>query len=244
MNTGNENLRWYAKGLKDGFPIGMGYFAVAFALGITAKKIGMTPLQAGAMSALMVASAGQFAAMTVIATGGGYLQMAVTTLIVNLRYLLMSCALSQKLKPETGILHRMAMSYGITDEIFGIAVSVDGRLNPFYNYGAISISVPGWTLGAFLGASVGAILPKSVENALGVALYGMFLAIIIPESRKNKFVAGVVMISMILSCIFAVVPWLSTISSGMRIILLTVVISAAAALIRPVEGEEGDVHGE
>ena len=111
MSTGNENLRWYAKGLKDGFPIGMGYFAVAFALGITAKKIGMTPLQAGAMSALMVASAGQFAAMTVIAAGGGYLQMAVTTLIVNLRYLLMSCALSQKLKPETGILHRMAMSY-------------------------------------------------------------------------------------------------------------------------------------
>ncbi|MBO5093161.1 MAG: AzlC family ABC transporter permease [Lachnospiraceae bacterium] len=238
MNGKEQNRTWFLRGMKDGVPIALGYFAVAFALGIAAKKAGMSAAQAGAMSALMLASAGQYAAITVIASGGGYIQMAVTTLIVNLRYLLMSCALSQKVAPGMKMRHRFLMSYPVTDEIFGIAMSVEGRLNPFYNYGAAAVAAPGWTAGAFLGAAAGAILPQRVENALSVALYGMFLAIIIPASRKNKVVAGIVAVSMLCSFLFTRLPVLREISSGMQIILLTVVIAGAAAYFFPVREME------
>ena len=134
MNETRQNRTWFLRGIKDGIPIALGYFAVAFALGIAAKKAGMDVVQAGMMSITMLASAGQYGAITVIVGGGGYLQMAVTTLIVNLRYLLMSCALSQKVDPGLGMGHRFLLSYPVTDEIFGIAMAVEGRLNPFYNY--------------------------------------------------------------------------------------------------------------
>ena len=237
MNGREQNSRWFLRGMKDGVPIAMGYFAVAFALGIAAKKAGMNAFQAGAMSALMLASAGQYAAITVIAAGGGYVQMAVTTLIVNLRYLLMSCALSQKVDQGMRLGHRFALSYPITDEIFGIAMSVEGRLNPFYNSGAAAIAAPGWTAGAFLGAAAGAILPQRVENALSVALYGMFLAIIIPAAKKDKIVAGIVAVSMLCSFLFTKAPVLREISSGMQIIILTVVIAGGAAYFFPVKEE-------
>lgn len=237
MRGKEENRKWFLRGIKDGVPIAMGYFAVAFALGIAAKKAGMSAFQAGAMSAVMLASAGQYAAITVIAAGGGYLQMAVTTLIVNLRYLLMSCALSQKADPQMKLRHRFLVSYAITDEIFGIAMAVEGRLNPFYNYGAAAIAAPGWTAGAFLGAAAGAILPQRVENALSVALYGMFLAIIIPAAKKDRIVAGIVAVSMACSLIFTKAPILREVSSGMQIIALTVLIAGAAAYLFPVEEE-------
>lgn len=231
--------------MKDGIPIAMGYFAVAFALGIAARRAGMSAVQAGVMSILMLASAGQYAAITVIAAGGGYLQMAVTTLIVNLRYLLMSCALSQKVDPELKMRHRLLLSYPVTDEIFGIAMSVEGRLNPFYNYGAACIAAPGWTFGAFLGAAVGAVLPTGISNALGVALYGMFLAIIIPPAKKNKIIAAVVVISMLCSFLFSILPVLREISSGMQIIVLTLLIAGAAAYLFPVtEDEKGGENDE
>lgn len=170
--------------------------------------------------------------------------MAVTTLIVNLRYMLMSCALSQKVDPGMKMGHRLLLSYPVTDEIFGIAMSVEGRLNPFYNYGAACVAAPGWTLGAFLGAMVGAILPQSVSNALGVALYGMFLAIIIPPAKKSKIIAGIVVISMLCSFLFSIAPALQEVPSGMQIIVLTVVIAGIAAALFPVnedeEGEEAD----
>lgn len=237
MNTRERNRTWFLKGMKDGIPIALGYFAVAFALGIAAKKAGMTAMQAGIMSITMLASAGQYGAITVIAGGGGYLQMAITTLIVNLRYLLMSCALSQKVDPNLGLRHRFLLSYPVTDEIFGIAMATPGRLNPFYNYGAAAVAAPGWTMGAFLGATAGAILPQRVENALSVALYGMFLAIIIPAGKKNRTVAGIVAISMLSSFLFTKMPVLGDISSGMQIILLTVLISGAAAVFFPVKEE-------
>lgn len=240
MRVKNENRTWFLRGIKDGIPIAMGYFAVAFALGIAAKEAGISVLQAGIMSITMLASAGQYAAITVIATGGGYLQMAVTTLIVNLRYLLMSCALSQKVEPDLKMRHRLFLSYPVTDEIFGIAMSVEGRLNPYYNYGAVAISAPGWTLGAMLGTAMGAILPQSISNALGVALYGMFLAIIIPPAKKNKIIAGVIVISMLCSFLLTELPVFAGISSGMRIILLTLVIAGIAAFLFPIkETEEG-----
>ena len=234
-----ENRKWYRKGLKDGVPIAMGYFAVAFTLGITAKNIGMTPLQSGLTSALMHASAGQFAAMNVIAANAGYLEMIITTIIVNLRYLLMSCSLSQKAGSEMGLGHRMMVSYFVTDEIFGISSSVEGKLNPYYNYGAASIASPGWVVGSFLGAAFGAILPASVANALNVALYGMFIAIVIPPAKKDKVIATVVVCSMLASYLFSCIPVINEISSGFKIMILTIVIATIAAWKCPInEGGE------
>lgn len=236
-----ENIKWYKKGLKDGIPIALGYFAVAFALGIAAKKAGLTAFEALLTAGLTNASAGAYAGFTLIAEQGGYLAMALSQLIVNARYLLMSCALSQKLNPKTSLLHRAIVAFDVTDEVFGISVAVKGELNPFYNYGAMSVSIPGWALGAFLGVLMGNVLPMRIVSALGVGLYGMFLAIIIPPARKNKVIAGIVIISFILSLAFAKLPIISGISSGMRVIILTVVISLAAAILFPVkEDEEND----
>ncbi len=235
----SDNKKWYQKGLRDGIPIALGYFAVSFTLGIIAKKAGLSPVQAGVAAALTNASAGGYAGFTLIAANAGYWEMALTQLIVNARYLLMSCALSQKLSPETSILHRMLVAFDVTDEIFGISVSVPGSLNPFYNYGAMTVAIPGWALGAFFGVVTGNLLPAPLVSALSVGLYGMFLAIIIPPARKNRVIAGLVVLSMVLSFLFAKLPVLCGISSGMRVIILTVVISLGAAILFPVK-EEGD----
>lgn len=226
---------WYLRGLRDGVPIGLGYLAVGFTVGITARNIGMTPVQAGVMSLAMHASAGQFAAMTVMSTSAGYLEMVLTTLIVNLRYLLMSCALSQKIDSRTRMGHRLVMSYYITDEIFGAASGVEGRLNPFYQYGMATVAGPGWTVGTFLGAALGAVLPQQMANAMNVALYGMFLAVIIPPARKEKVIAAVVAVSMAASYLFSVLPVLRGISSGFRIMILTILIAGAAAWLKPAD---------
>lgn len=237
-SNGSNRNAWFRKGLKDGIPIGMGYFAVAFTMGITAKNIGMTPLQAAVMSAAMHASAGQFAAMTVMASGAGYLEMIVTTVIVNLRYLLMACSLSQKIDSKTRMGHRLVMSYYITDEIFGAACSVDGKVDPFYQYGMAAIAGPGWTLGTLSGAVFGAILPLRIASAMNVALYGMFLAVIIPPAKKNRVIAAVVAVSMAASALFSALPVLNEISSGFRIMILTILIAGAAAWLHPVEEQQ------
>ena len=233
-----ENSKWYKKGIKDGIPIALGYFAVAFTLGIVAKKAGLTAFQAMLTAGLTNASAGGYAAFSIIAAGGGYIEMAITQLIVNARYLLMSCALSQKLSPETSTLKRAILAFDVTDEVFGISVSVQGTLNPFYNYGAMSVAIPGWALGTFFGVVMGNILPPSIVSALSVGLYGMFLAIIIPPARKNKVIAALVVISMALSFFFAKMLVFASISEGMRVIILTVAISLAAAIFFPVKDEE------
>ena len=220
------NKKWYIKGLRDGIPIALGYFAVAFTLGIIAKKAGLTAFQAMLAAGLTNASAGGYAAFTLIAEDAGYL--------------LMSCALSQKLAPETSTLHRMLVAFDVTDEIFGISVSVTGTLNPFYNYGAMSVAIPGWALGTFFGVVMGNVLPSAIVSALSVGLYGMFLAIIIPPARKSRIIAGIVVISMALSFAFAKIPVISEISSGMRVIILTVVISLVCAVLFPVNDEEGE----
>ncbi len=240
--SNRENGRWFRKGLRDGIPIAMGYFAVAFTLGITAKSMGLTALQSAVMSFTMLASAGEFAAITVIGADSGLIVMIVTTIVVNLRYLLMSTALSQKIDSRTGLLHRLLLSYAVTDEIFGVAVSVDGKLNPFYNYGMATVASPGWTLGTALGVIAGTILPTQVSNAMGVALYGMFLAVIIPPARKERAIAVVVIVSMLVSWLFSVLPGIQNISSGTRIILLTILIAGAAAWLRPVD-ENGELGG-
>lgn len=238
MNTSLSNTAWIKKGLRDGFPICMGYFAVSFALGITAREAGMSWLQALAMSAGMVASAGEFAAIVLIQSAAGALEMITTTLIVNLRYFLMSCALTQKLSPDLPFYHRLLLPYCITDEIFGLSSTVEGYLKPIYTYSITVISVFGWSLGTVLGVIVGNILPAWAVNALSVCLYGMFLAIIIPPARKDRFIAVIVLISMTASGIFSVLPVLSSISSGFKVIILTILIAGAAARIHPIDTPE------
>ncbi len=233
-----NHKKWYLKGIRDGIPIALGYFAVAFALGIAARRAGLTPWEAGLTAALTNASAGGYAGFTLMAAGATLLELAVSELIINARYLLMSCALSQKLDPKTPIWKRMLMAFGVTDEIFGISVSVPGTLDPCYNYGAMSVAIPGWAGGTFLGVLMGSILPARVTSALGVGLYGMFLAIIIPPARKNKLLAVLVLLSMVLSLVFSRLPLLSGLTDGVRVIILTVLISLGAAVLFPVEGDE------
>lgn len=233
-----ENTKWYKKGLKDGIPICLGYFAVSFTLGIIAKKAGLTAWQAMLAAGLTNASAGGYAGFSIIAASSGYLEMAITQLIVNARYLLMSSALSQKLSAKTSTLHRALIAFDVTDEVFGISVAVKGNLNPFYNYGAMTVSIPGWAVGTFLGVIMGEVLPMSLVSALSVGLYGMFLAIIIPPARKNRVIAGAVVIAMSLSLAFSKLPLISNISEGMRVIILTVVISLASAILFPIKQEE------
>ena len=231
----NDNLFWLRRGLRDGIPICMGYFAVSFALGITARGIGMNALQAGLMSMGMVASAGEFAAIVLIQSGAGVIEMITTCIVVNLRYFLMSCSLSQKLSPDLPFFHRFLLPYCITDEIFGLSSAVEGYLNPLYTYGMTVVSVAGWTTGTVLGVLMGNIMPGWAVNALSVSLYGMFLAIIIPPSRKDRFIAGLVVISMASSGLFSVLPVLKDISGGFKVIILTLLIAGAAAFIHPVE---------
>ena len=232
-----KNKEWYLKGLKDGIPIALGYFAVAFTLGIAAKNAGLTAFQAFITSALTNASAGGYAGFTLIGAGAAYIELAVTELIVNARYLLMSCALSQKIAPETPLIHRMLMAFDVTDEIFGISVSVTGTLNPFYNYGAMSVAIPGWAFVTLFGVIMGNILPARIVSALSVGLYGMFLAIIIPPARKSRLIATLVLISMAASLAFSKIKPFSLLSDGMRIIILTVIISLTAAILFPVKDE-------
>ena len=232
----------FVRGMRDGIPICLGYFAVSFALGIAGRGVGMNAVQAFVMSLTMVASAGQFAAITLIGAGAGIIEMITTTVVVNLRYLLMSCSLTQKLSPETKLLHRLALSYCMTDEIFGLSISVDGFLRPVYTYGITLISVSGWCLGTVLGVVAGNILPALVTNALGVAMYGMFLAIIIPPAKENHFLGALVAVSMAASGLFSILPYLRSISSGFRVIILTILIAGIAAVIHPME-ESGDNPG-
>lgn len=225
------------EGMRDGFPIALGYFAVSFSLGIAARNAGLTPVQGFLASILNNASAGEYAAFTLIAAGATYWEVAVITLIANARYLLMSCALAQRFSPATPFFHRLLIGYDVTDELFGITIARPGYLNPYYTYGAILLAAPAWAIGTALGIIAGNALPLRVVSALSVALYGMFLAIIIPPARKNRIVAALVVISFVLSLACEYLPGISALSGGTRTIILTVAISAAAAVLFPVKQE-------
>ena len=241
-----QKKKWFSHGLKDGVPIGLGYFAVAFTLGIAAKNIGMTAAQATAMSLTNLTSAGEFAALGIISAGASYGEMALTQLIINLRYCLMSCSLSQKIDPAAGIGHRLLTAFGVTDEIFGVSMGTKGRLSPFYSYGIMTAAVPGWTLGTLVGVISGSVLPGRILSALSVALYAMFIAVIIPPCRESRVITGLICVSMGASTLFAYL------AGGKRnifrhpeaIILLTLVIAGGAALLFPVKEEpKEDDHG-
>lgn len=238
VTTLQDNRSCFRSGMRDGIPIALGYFAVAFTLGIAARNAGFTALQAFVESLTNNASAGEYAVFSLVAAGAGLWEVAIMTLVANARYLLMSCSLSQKLSPDTPLRHRMLIAFDITDEIFGISIAVPGRLNPWYTYGAMAVAIPGWSIGTFLGVVVGNVLPLRLVSALSVGLYGMFIAIIVPPSRRSKIVGGLVLLSFVLS--YAAARWqaLAGLSSGVKTIILTVVISLAAALLFPVKEEE------
>lgn len=224
----------FRDGMRDGIPICLGYLAVSFAFGIQASEAGLSVLQAVTMSLMNVTSAGQFSSLELIAHQATLAEMALLQLVVNMRYLLMSCALTQKLDPAVSTGNRLAIAYGVTDEIFGVSVLHKGELHPAFSYGLILTSVSGWALGTFLGAAAGQIMPQRLISCLGLAIYGMFLAIIIPPAREKKSVLMVVITAMLLSAVFTWAPMLKAISSGFRIIIVTIAVAAAAALLAPV----------
>src|SRR5699024_6727585 len=169
--------------MKNGIAVALGYFAVSFTFGILAKQAGLNPYEALFMSVTNVTSAGQFAGLTLIASSAAILEVIIAQIIINSRYFIMSFALTQKIEPDTPLLHSMIMAHGITDEIFGVATAAPGKLSPYYMYGIMSVALPGWALGTLLGVVSGNILPDRVISALSIALYGMLIAVIIPPAK-------------------------------------------------------------
>lgn len=225
----------YQNGLRDGVAVALGYFAVSFTFGMASAADGLSILQAVLISLTNVTSAGQFSGLAVIAAGGTYIEIALTQLVINLRYCLMSFSLAQKLNRTAPHWHRYLMAYSVTDEIFALDASLDRALTPAYHYGITSVAVPGWVLGTLAGAVSGNILPSFVISALGVAIYGMFLAIIIPPARQNRAVLLVVLSAMGLSFLFSILPVLNRITSGFVIIITTVTVAGIAAWLKPIE---------
>ena len=225
----------FLRGVRDGIPIALGYYAVAFSLGIIASNAGIGALLGFVGSFFTRASAGEYGVYTLVAASATYAEVVGMSLITNLRYLLMSTALSQKFSEGTSLAKRVLVSFCVTDEIFGISIAYPGNLEPAYTYGAALISTVFWASGTASGIIAGDVLPANVVSALSVALYGMFLAIIIPPSRKDRAVGIAVVMSFVLSGVCAVMPVVSDLSSGMRTILLTILISATAAICKPVK---------
>lgn len=232
-----SNTTAFKDGMKDGVPIGLGYLAVSFSLGIMAKKAGLTPFQGFLASFLCNASAGEYAGFSIIAAGATYLEMALAIFIANARYLLMSCALVQRFSQKTSIFHRLIMAFDITDEVFAISIARPGFLNPYYTYGAMATTMPLWAIGTALGVMAGNMLPNRLVSAFSVALYGMFLAVIIPPAKKDKIIAGLIVICFTLSFLSCYIPFIKEMSDGTKTIVLTVLISSIAAILFPRKEE-------
>lgn len=235
-----ENKICFQHGMRDGSPIALGYFAVAFTLGIAARNAGLSAIQALIASALNNASAGEYAGFALIAAGSSYLETAIMTLVVNARYLLMSCALSQKLKPDTHLRHRMLIAYDVTDEIFGICVAQPGYLNPWYAYGAIVVAIPGWALGTFFGVIMG----KCAADQSGQRFERRALWYVSGNHhstrQKNRVIAGVVAVGFAASFLVNRLPLFDGVSTGIKTIALTIVLALAAAVLFPTDAVNSD----
>lgn len=233
-----DTRKIFLNGMHDGIPIALGYFAVSFSLGIIAKKTGLSALQGFAGSGLTRASAGEYSVYTLIAAGASILEIVLMCIIANLRYLLMGASLTQKFAPGMSLPKRLIAACCITDEIFGISIARPGDLPLAYPAGATILAGTFWAAGTATGILAGGMLPVSMVSALSVALYGMFLAIIIPPARLDHAVRTSVLAGFILSWCCSILPVLSSIQAGTRTILLTVAISATAAMLKPVPVEE------
>ena len=226
----------FKRGLIHGLPVCLGYLSVSFGFGITAVSSGLTPLEAIAISATNLTSAGQAAGVNIIVSAGSYIEMILTQFIINLRYALMGISLTQRLDKSFTVPHRMVAAFGITDENFAIAYSQPQKVKPSYMYGMVLISFMGWVLGTVLGSFAGTLLPQIVTGALGIMLYAMFIAIVVPPARKERNVLFAVGLSIALSLLFTyLMPF---ISSGFAIILCAVISSALAAAFFPRKDEE------
>ena len=223
----------FLKGMSHGIPIALGYFSVSFGFGIKAVMSGLSVAESSVISLTNLTSAGQAAGVDIIAAGGSLLEMIIVQLTINIRYSLMSLSLSQKLDKKFTMPHRLLASYGITDEIFAVCSAQTGLLTPAYMYGMIFIAAVGWVLGTFLGASAGEFLPQSISSAMGIVLYGMFLAIIIPPAKKEKSVLFVISLAALLSIIFYY--FIDSVSAGFAMIISAIISAAAGAFFFPVK---------
>ncbi len=226
------------RGLRDGIPIALGYFAVAFSLGIIARKAGLTACMGFVSSFFTRASAGEYGVYTLVAANAAYAEVIAMCLVTNLRYLLMSAALSQKVAPGVSLIKRLLMAGCITDEVFGISIAHEGHTPPAYMFAAALISTLFWATGCAAGIAAGSILPANVVTALSVSLYGMFIAIVIPPSKKDMAVLWAVIASMAASTLCSVMPVVSEWSGGTRTILLTIIISCCVAWLKPINVED------
>ena len=225
----------FIQGIKDGIPIALGYLSVSFGFGITSVTKGLSVLITVLISATNLTSAGQVAGIGIISAGGTLIEMAIAQFIINMRYSLMSISLSQKLDENFTLKHRLAVSFGITDEIFAVASSRKCELKSQYMYGLIFMPFVGWVIGTLLGAAAGEVLPEYLKSALGIMIYGMFIAIFVPPARKAVGVLIVVLISVTMSCCFKYIPALQEVSSGFAIIICALFASIAGALLFPVK---------
>ncbi len=228
----------FKEGARDAIPIFLAYFAVSFSLGITARNLGMNWFQGFTISLLNNASAGEYVAFTMIAANATVLETIIATAITNARYLLMSAALAQKIPEGTPFFHRFLIAYDVTDELFGLGIAKLHQLGPWYLYGAYLTAMPGWAIGTALGVIAGQILPADIVSALSVALFAMFIGIVIPPAKKDKVVLGIVAISYFLSFMWQNVVFLSSVSEGSKTIILTILIAGVASALFPHEEEE------
>ena len=230
----------FRKGIQDGVPIGLGYLSVSFTFGMMAVSNGIPVEAAVVISLTNVTSAGQFSGLTLMLAHGSYVELALSQFIINLRYALMSLSLTQKVDRHMKTHERDLIAYGVTDEIFALASSTYERVGKWYMAGLIAFPVFCWTLGTFLGGAASTLLPEAIRSALGIAIYGMFLAIIIPPARKLRSVRIVLLLSVILSCLFAAMQAVVPVSSGFVIIICTIAASAFGAWFFPVEEVQHD----
>lgn len=228
----------FKRGLRDGIPICLGYLSVSFTFGMMAANGGLPVWIPVLISMTNLTSAGQFAGTAIILAAGSLAELAVTTFIINLRYMLMSFSLSQKVDPKMSLPTRCAIAFGITDEIFAVSVQQKEAVNAKYFAGLMLTPYWGWALGTFLGAGAAGLLPLAVRGALGIAIYGMFLAIIIPPARQSKAVLFTISIAAALSCLFRYVPYINRLSSGWAIILCTLIAAGLSARLFPTEEKE------
>ena len=226
----------FTRGLRDGIPICLGYYAVSIAFGLLAVSQGLTALEAVLISATNLTSAGQFAGLTIIAAMGSYVEMALTQLVINLRYMLMSISLSQKVDEKFTGIWRFILGFGITDEIYAVAVGQESVSRQYFA-GLMALPILGWSGGTLTGAILGNVLPEIITNALGVALYGMFIAIVIPAARDSRPVLFAAAVSIAVSMVLRYIPLFAGISGGFAIIICALTASALAAVLYPVEEE-------
>ena len=233
------NWKTYTTGVRRGLPVGVGYFSVSFGFGAMAASQGIRALDAALISITNLTSAGQFAGLTLIVAGAGLWEMILTQMVINSRYALMSLALSQRMGSRIGILPRLAIAFFNTDEIFALAMAERQPLTVPFLLGLGLTPILGWTGGTLCGALAGSVLPLSIRTALGVMLYGMFIAIIVPPARQDKRVLAVCAMALVLSSCFKWVPGLNQVSAGIAIVACTVVAAAVCAWLFPIADEEG-----